>query len=352
MKYNPARLLLIILAIVVVSCGGEADDAVVEPESITRESQTDPSEPTHTIIPHSIEVDPDLPEYERVSGISGNITSVGSDTMNNLMALLCEGFTRIYPNVRCQIQGAGSSTAPPALEEGTAQFGAMSRAMTNRETDNFERSQGYPPTRLSVGIDTLVLYVNRNNPLKCISIQQVDAVFSRTLNCGHHSRIRTWGDLGLGGNWANRPISIYGRNSASGTYGFFKEEALCKGDFKPEVREQPGSASVVHGIANDIFGIGYSGIGYATSGVKIVELAKEPGKCAAPTPENVASGDYPLARFLYIYINRRPGEELDPLRMEFLRFVLSRQGQEEVAKDGFMPIPEVVASEMRRKLTD
>lgn len=296
-------------------------------------------------------VDPELKPYERVSGISGNITSMGSDTMNNLMALFCEGFTRFYPNVRCQIQGPGSSTAPPALAEGTAQFGAMSRAMTHRELDNFEKSQGYQPTQIGVALDTLAVYVNRDNPLKCMTMEQVDAVFSHTRSCGYGKAINTWADLGLGGNWANRPVSVYGRNSASGTYGFFKELALCKGDFRPEVREQPGSASVVQGVTEDLYGIGYSGIGYKTSGVKVVELAKEAGaKCAGATAENVGSGDYPLARFLYIYVNQRPGQELDPLRKEFLKFVLSREGQEEVVKDGFLPITESVAKEMRKKL--
>lgn len=249
--------------------------------------------------------DPNLPAYEPVSGISGTIISVGSDTMNNMMALWAEGFRNYYPNVRVEIEGKGSSTAPPALIAGTAQFGPMSRQMTQSEIDAFEKAFGDKPTMLRVGLDALAVYVHKDNPIEGLTLAQVDAIFSKTLRCGLGASYDTWGDAGLSGDWSQRRISLYGRNSASGTYGYFKENALCGGDYKDTVKEQPGSAAVVQGVTVDRYGIGYSGIGYATSGVRAVPLARAEGEPYIDTStENVISGEYPLARFLYVYINK------------------------------------------------
>ena len=294
-----------------------------------------------------IDVDSTIPLYSKVSGVSGNIDSVGSDTMNNLMTLWCQKFNEYYPNVRCQIEGKGSSTAPPALIEGVSQFGPMSRKMKGKEIDAFEKATGYKPVALPTSIDTLAVYVNKDNPVNCLTIEQTDAIFSKTRNCGEASDIVTWGDLGLEDAWQNKPISCYGRNSASGTYGYFKKKALCRGDYKDSVKEQPGSASVVQGITKDIFGIGYSGIGYKTSGVKALEVKKEGGQCEAPTLENVVSGKYPLVRYLYLYVNKPPNQQLDPLRKEFLLFILSKEGQEVVVKDGYLPLPGTKVAELR-----
>lgn len=294
-------------------------------------------------------VDEDLPRYEPVAGVSGNLNSIGSDTLNNLMTLWAEGFKALYPNVNIQIEGKGSSTAPPSLIEGTAQLGPMSRPMKASEIDQFERKFGYKPTEIRVAIDALAVFVHKDNPIKGLSLQQVDSIFSSTNRLGGQP-INNWGEVGLTGDWARRPISLYGRNSASGTYGFFKDVALGGGDYRSTVKEQPGSSSVVQGIASNLAGIGYSGIGYATSGVRAIALANTDGVMYEPTPENCLSGDYPLARFLYIYVNRKPGEPLDKLTHEFIRFVCSQQGQEVVVKDGYFPLPAIVAKDMLEKL--
>jgi phosphate transport system substrate-binding protein len=290
------------------------------------------------------QVDPKLENYTPVSGISGNISSIGSDTLNNLMTLWAESFKAKYPNVKIQIEGKGSSTAPPALIEGTAQFGPMSRQMKPTEIDAFEKKYGYKPTEMKVAIDALAVYVHKDNPIKGLTLGQVDGIFSGTYKRGGKN-ITKWGQLGLTGEWANKPISLYGRNSASGTYGYFKEVALNKGDYKSTVKEQPGSSSVVQGVASDLGGIGYSGIGYKTSGVKALPLGSAAGKLADPSYDNSLNGSYPLARFLYIYINKAPGKQPDKLVAEFLRFVLSKQGQEIVVKDGYFPLPSAAASQ-------
>jgi phosphate transport system substrate-binding protein len=293
-----------------------------------------------------VQVDSNLKPYTSVSGVSGNLNSIGSDTLNNLMTLWAEGFRAIYPNVNIQIEGKGSSTAPVALIEGTAQLGPMSREMKASEIDAFERKYGYKPTEVRVAIDALAVYTHKDNPLKSLSLTEVDAIFSSTYRLGGKP-ISQWGELGLTGSYANRPISLFGRNSASGTYGFYKDVALGGGDYSPRVKEQPGSSAVVQGVASDLYALGYSGIGYKTSGVNAIALAARKGeKAFEPTPENCLSGDYPLARFLYIYINQNPGRPLEPLTREFLKFVLSRPGQEVVAKDGYFPLPAELAEEV------
>ncbi len=297
------------------------------------------------------DVDPALPDYEPVSGVSGNLSSIGSDTLNNLMTLWAEEFAKIYPNVNIQIQGAGSSTAPPALTEGTANFGPMSRLMRSNEIQEFEERFGYPPIPVGVGIDTIAVIVNKDNPLNCMSVPQVDAIFSVSRRCGGVDDITRWGDLGLEGAWSNRDFTLYSRNAVSGTYGFFKDNALCGGDFKPGINEQPGSASVVQGVSESLNGIGYSGIGYMTSSVKALEIAGEAdGECVAPTAETAVAGEYPLSRLLYVYVNKPPNDPLSPLEREFFRLVLSRQGQEVVARDGYIPLPAPVAERIRAEL--
>src|SRR6187549_1061805 len=237
----------------------------------------------------AIVLDPALKNYMKVSGVSGNMNSVGSDTLNNLMTLWAEGFRKQYPNVRIQIEGKGSSTAPPALIAGTSQLGPMSRTMKSDEIDSFEKKYGYKPTPVKVAVDALAVYVNKDNPLQQLTLQEVDAIFSKGRACGGKA-VANWGQAGVAnGQWASQPISLYGRNSASGTYGFFKEHALCKGDFKDTVKEQPGSASVVQGVTEDRFGIGYSGIGYRTSGVKAVQLQTKDGGWSSGSYEDVVS---------------------------------------------------------------
>ncbi len=288
----------------------------------------------------AVTVEAGLPEYQKASGISGNLSSVGSDTLANLMTLWAEEFNRNYPNVNIQIQAAGSSTAPPALTEGTANVGPMSRKMKDDEIDAFEGKFGYKPTAIPVAIDALAIFVHKDNPIKGLTLPQADAIFSATRKCGYESDIETWGQAGATGAWVGKSIQLYGRNSVSGTYGFFKEHALCKGDFKDNVNEQPGSASVVQAVTTSSNGIGYSGMGYSTSGVRAVALAKAAGQpFVEATPENTLAGTYPLARYLYVYVNKKPNQPLPPLENEFIKMVLSKAGQQAVIKDGYIPLP-------------
>ncbi|QBZ82546.1 Phosphate-binding protein PstS [Hydrogenovibrio crunogenus] len=293
-------------------------------------------------------VDSNIPDYKKVSGVSGNLSSVGSDTLANLMTLWAEEFKRTYPNVNIQIQAAGSSTAPPALTESTSNIGPMSRKMKSKETAMFEKKHGYKPTAIGVAIDALAVYVNKDNPIKGLTIPQVDAIFSSTRKCGSKETITTWGQAGLTGDWKNKSVQLYGRNSVSGTYGYFKKKALCKGDYKSSVNEQPGSASVVQSVSSSLNGIGYSGIGYKTAGVKAVPLTKKEGKpFVEATPNNALNGTYPLARVLYVYVNKAPNKPLEPVVKEFLNLVLSKKGQQDVVKDGYIPLPAKMVEKYR-----
>lgn len=297
------------------------------------------------------QLDPKLPVYKKASGVSGNLSSVGSDTLANLMTLWTEQFVKMYPNVNIEVQAAGSSTAPPALSEGTSNLGPMSRKMKSKELQAFEKKHGYKPTAIPVAIDALAVFVHKDNPIKGLTIPQVDAIFSANRKCGSKSDISKWGDAGLKGSWKNRSVQLYGRNSVSGTYGYFKKKALCKGDFKSSVNEQPGSASVVQSVSSSLNGIGYSGIGYKTSSVKAVPLTKKPGKpFIAATAENAANKSYPLSRFLYVYVNKKPNKPLAPKELEFIKMVLSKQGQEVVIKDGYVPLSNKTVQKYLKKL--
>ena len=297
-------------------------------------------------------LDPNLPKYKSTTGVSGSLSSVGSDTLANLMTLWTEDFKRLYPSVTIQVQAAGSSTAPPALVEGTSNFGPMSRKMKPKELAAFEKKYGYKPTAIPVAIDALAVYVHKDNPIKGLTIAQVDAIFSSTRKCGYGQTVITWGDLGVGGSLGGQKIQIYGRNSVSGTYGYFKKKALCKGDYKNTVNEQPGSSSVVSSVTESYNAVGYSGIGYRTSGVRAVPLTKKKGKpFIAATPEMALTGEYPLSRYLYVYVNKHPNKPMSVLELEFIKLILSKEGQQVVIKDGYIPLPAKVVNKYLEKLT-
>lgn len=306
----------------------------------------------YTLSAEVVQVDPKIPPYVPKRQVTGNLNSIGSDTMNNLMTLWAEGFRKAQPGVRIQVEGKGSSTAPPALIAGTAQLGPMSREMKDSEVDAIVAKYGFEPTAIISALDVLAVYVHKDNPLKSLSLQEVDAIFSKTRRLGYAKNITTWGQVGLTGSWAGKAISLFGRNSASGTYGYFKEHALGGGDFKDQVKEQPGSASVVQGVSEDLYAIGYSGIGYRTSGVRALPLSQKVGEAAYEANyENALTRHYPLSRYLYIYVVADPRKPMDPLVEEFLRFVLSKQGQEIAIKDGYLPLPAQVVEQELAKLT-
>ncbi len=285
-----------------------------------------------------IKVDPKLPKYKPVAGLSGQIKSVGSDSMNSLMTQWTEKFKEHYKGVRTEVEGQGSSKAMPALIEGAASFGPMSRDAKSNEIADFEKKYGYKPVLLPSSIDLLAVYVNRDNPLESITLEQADAIFSGTRKLGGDAILK-WGQLGLTGDYQNEGIALFGRNAASGTYGFFKEKAMGNGDFCDRVNEQPGSTAVIASVGENRFAMGYSGIGYRTEAVKPLALSIKKGDPAIePTEENAYNGKYPLGRYLFLAVNYKPTSKLEPLRKEFIKFIFSKEGQELAVKDGYFPV--------------
>lgn len=291
-----------------------------------------------------------LPDYNKVQGLSGNLISIGSDTLASMMSRWSEEFQNLYPNVNIQVQASGSSTATPALTEGTAQLGPMSRQMRLKEIEAFEDEHGYKPTELRIAVDAIGIFVHEDNPLKGLNFQQVDSIFSSTMLCGGEFPIERWEQLGIDSDWAKRRFQLFGRNSVSGTYGYFKQVALCGGDFKRYVNEQPGSASVVQSVASSINTIGYSGVGYRVAGAKLLPIAQQGQDYVIPTEQNIINGKYPLSRYLYIYVNKEPGKQMPAVEREFIRFIYSKQGQEMVKSEGYAPLSHVFADRELQKI--
>ncbi len=272
-------------------------------------------------------VDPALRGYQRTSGVSGTIKAVGSDTMNNLMTLWAEGFKRSYPNVRAEIEGKGSSTAPPALIAGTSTFGPMSRDMKTSEIEAFETRHGYKPT-VAPGGDRHAGRVrpSRQSDQSAIASSARRDVFVAAQR-GGIARDPHLGRSGADRRMAESAHQLIWSQCGLRPYAYFKENSLFGGDYRDKVIELPGSSAVVQAIATDKYGIGYSGIGFATAGVRAVPLAvSDDAPAVLPRAQFALTGEYPLARFLWLAVNYKPGSRLDPLRQEFIRYVYSSGG--------------------------
>ncbi|WP_439654015.1 PstS family phosphate ABC transporter substrate-binding protein [Vibrio ezurae] len=279
-----------------------------------------------------------LPDYRHVHGISGNLSSVGSDSLAGIVTAWAEEFSELYPSVNVQVQASGSSTAVPALIEGTAQFGPMSREMQPSEVAAFERNYGYSPTELVVALDALGVFVHQDNPIQGLNFVELDAIFSVTYFCGTNRHIDSWSDLGILQPWGKLKIQKFGRNPVSGTYGVFKSTVLCGGDFDRSVNELLGGTSVVQAVALSPSSIGYSGVASKAMGTRLVPIAKYDDNYVTPTSDNIITGKYPLSRKLYLYVNKQPNKPLPKKQREFIRFIYSKQGQNAVSREGYIPI--------------
>ncbi len=301
-----------------------------------------------TTMATATEIDPALPEYVPVAELRGALTSIGSAGLNNLMTLWAEEFAQRQPGMNIQIEGNGGSTAPAALIGGYSHIGTMSRPFNDKEVAAFTTKYGYPPTAIEVAIEALAVFVHRDNPISNLTLTDLDRIYSSTRRRGGVAAT-TWGDLGLVGDWSALPLDLHGRNSASGTYGYFKMEVLQRGDFLPTLKEQPGSTAVVNAVSASRGGIGHTGCGYVTDAVRLVPLADGNRPAVLPIYAACLDNSYPLVRRLYLYINRKPGMSESPVH-QFIKFVLSKPGQAVVVKDGYFPLSPALAAEQRKKL--
>jgi phosphate transport system substrate-binding protein len=291
-------------------------------------------------------VDPKLPAYKSAAEVTGTLRNCGSDATRELMAFWAEGFEKHHPKAKIETENHGATTAPAGLIAGTTDLGPMSREWKQSEIDAFEKKFGYKPTCLKVALDALAVCVHKDNPIKQLSLEQLDAIFSRNRKAGHEKDIANWGDLGLKGEWADKPIKVYIRNSVAGSTAFFKQQVLLGGDFKETAQELAGGTMVMDTVATEKAGIGYTLPLDGPKDVRFVPLVAK-GKKEAVEFENanVQTGTYPLARQIILCINYKPKSELDALRREFIRYIVSKEGQEYAVKAGFVPISAELAKQ-------
>jgi phosphate transport system substrate-binding protein len=285
-----------------------------------------------------LQADAALPDYRRGGAVSGKINSVGSSTLTQLINRWADELRRIHPGLEFEVTGGGSGSAPPALLEGRADIAPMSRPMNAAEIATFRGKFGAEPTRITVGLDALAVFVNKNNPLKQISLQQLDALFSLTRKRGG-TEIKTWGQLGLTGQWADQPIRIYGPQSTQGMHSLFRADVLQGGEYRYDMRTEPVASGIAQSVGADDYAIGFASHVFTSARARALAVSAEPGGTPVqPTQLTAADGSYPLARGLYIYVLRKPGTPLSPALATFIQYVCSRQGQEGAAELGMYPL--------------
>jgi phosphate transport system substrate-binding protein len=311
----------------------------------------------------AVSVDPSLPDYVPHQQVSGTVVGYsGMDTVEQMMAAWNEAFRKFQPHARFTvIQKDG--LAP----EDRIALGPHTMEVFDTTSLAYENAYGYEPFRIRIcaaayilksHVSAIGVYVNRSNPLTSISLRKLDAVFSAERRRGYPANISTWGQLGLSGSWADKPIHIYGFYWRDDVTDYFRKLVMLDAPFKSSY-EVPGgdmarntpkvAAAIMSALAQDPDGISFGNASYMTDQVKPLALSVD-GVESQFTLSDIASGRYPLQRYLYIYVNRQPGKPLDPLMKEFLRFVLSRQGQSLVSKDQYLPLPASVDAEELRKL--
>jgi phosphate transport system substrate-binding protein len=285
-------------------------------------------------------LDKQIHPYSPQSRVSGKLEIIGSNTMEPILERWKDKLEKVHPDLEIILETGGSNTGVESLMSEKTKIAAMSRPMNNKEIEEFTKRVGYPPISVPVALDAFAVFVHKDNPLDHITFQQLDAMFSSERRRGAHEPLDMWGQLGLSGIWEQAPILVQIRDAKSGTGQFFREFVLQGGKDKETVMVQPGAASVVYAVMNDPYAIGYSGIGYRTNSVKPLRVAAlEGAPFVEPTFESAINGSYPLRRVLYLYVNQPPHTERSPILSEIVKFAVSLEGQQIVAKSGFFPLP-------------
>lgn len=303
-----------------------------------------------------------MPAYKPGTEVQGSLRCVGSDTIRILLEAWTQAYARLHPEASFEIESLGSATAPPALLAGKCDIAAMSRRMAEKEIAQFEQKYGYKPLDIHVSLDAEAVVVHPDNPVEGLTLKQLDGIFSSTHACGSKD-ITRWNQVYLAPGTQPK-ITLYGRNSKSGSYEFFRQKALCGGEFKDSVQQMPDSEDIEEAIENDISGIGYSGLGYRTDTVKVLAIARSEDSgyysyFVKKYQNNedlekrygwVYRGEYPLTRVLRLYVNKKPGEDLPAHLDDFLRFILSQQGQKLAHETGYIPLTTKMTQNERKKL--
>jgi len=291
-------------------------------------------------------------KYKKVNGIYGTIKVSGSTTMSNLMALWCNDFSDIYHDANCIVESFGSRKVPTDLAIGKIDIGMMSEPMSGADIVDFKNAYGYDPTGIKVAIDMIAVLVNRENPIDCLTIADLDGIYSDTYLCKGATGITTWGDLNLDGKWKNAPINMHGRTPLSATYDVFKSLVLCDGSYKDNVKEMASSRDIIDFVSKDEFSIGYSGSGYLNSSVKAVNVGQSKNNCYPPDYKNATSKQYPLTRDLYLYFRESSSNSMKKITIEFLNYILSKDGQKAVIEARLVTLPASVISQEKKKVSN
>jgi phosphate transport system substrate-binding protein len=312
-------------------------------------------------------VDSGIASYQAKAGVTGAIVVAGSDSMQPIILKAASAFKLLQPGVKIAVQGGGSDAAldqflqnQATIRRGDANSKghhvsghvdllASSRPLTEEERNDFRSRYGSEPLEMPIAQDAIAIYVNQDNPVPSLTLEQLDALFSQSRKRGAPTAITTWGQLGLKDGWDEQPVRLYGRDKRSGTRAMFLHIALLDGTFRSDVKEQPGPAMEILDISRDRHGIGYAGIEFKASTVRIVPIASKAGETpVSPTAETATDRSYPLTRSLYLYAKRDSQGQLEPEIAEFLRFINSREGQETFTRAGVYSIPsEQVAANLR-----
>jgi phosphate transport system substrate-binding protein len=317
---------------------------------------------------HHLEVDPSIPSWtpgEVKSEPEEEVNLVGADIMDEITLGWIKLYRKAYPKLSVTMEAKASGTGGPALTEGRSHMAPIGRELMPAEEKAFEDKFGYKPLAIRVATGsvgslgktaTSVIFVDKDNPIKGLTLSELDAIYSKSRKRGH-ADITTWGQLGLTGEWANRPIHLYGLKPVNGIEQFVKNVVLLGGEYKDNIQYTKGKgfthafSVAAEDMATNKGGLTYALLSNVTPNIKVVPLAEKEGQpFLHPTVENVYTHKYPLSRYVYIYINKKPGQPLEPKIKEFLKAVLSRAGQDVVAKEGvFIPLtPEVVKEELQK----
>jgi phosphate transport system substrate-binding protein len=286
-----------------------------------------------------VTLDQSLPAYRPINALTGELTIVGSDAMTQLADVWAERFKQFYPDVQIKILSASSTRSLLAVQQGQAQIGLMSREVLPEEIDAFQQAAGHEPTILVSSYERIAVLVNNQNPIQGLTLADLDALYSATRKRGR-AAIGAWGDLGVGGALARTPVNVLVRDETTGPPALVKALVLQGEDYRADAARHDSYLSLVKAVAADPSAIGFAGTTYLLKGVRPVPIAIEADQPFVAVDSEAADlGQYPLVRPQHLVVSYRGPETQTEIQREFLKYIFSDMGQEDVVTAGFQPIP-------------
>jgi phosphate transport system substrate-binding protein len=329
-----ASTTVLLLAAVTPSAAQEPSSPATMPAAATQAVTQPTTEPGMDLVTGDDDVvDDAIPPYHATGSAKGTIRAVGGTSSMMLLSRAADAFRQIEPEFRAEFTAGGSSTGPPALLAGTSSMITMSRPLNDAEVAAFTAKYHYAPTAVPVAEGAITIFVHRDNPVAALSLTQLRQMFTRERQPDGNV-IDHWDEVGVGGKWSDRPINLYRMDDRRGETSIFRERALGGADYSALAEAEMTASSAVQAVAVDRNGIAFAPTFFRCLGVRTVPLIGADGQPYLPTGPHCRDGRYPLAREFYIYLNKAPGKPLDAATTEFLRFVLSRDGQQTMIESG------------------